>query len=240
MSGDGGRSRWLKVAAIIGTASVIAGGVAAAAIPSGGVINGCLNPAGQLRVVDPALTGCKNGESSLVWNVQGPIGPAGSQGRAGPVGPQGPQGVPGAAGANGALGPQGPAGPAGPQGVPGPATLPAARLAANIATVPILRASGFMQVASIALPVGSYSLIWKGVVDGDSDGLGITCDLSNGSQILDRFSHLSSDDFSVVTGSMVATVTLSSPGTIRVACVTGRNGIEVSDVKLLATAVALS
>ena len=105
--------------------------------------------------------------------------------------------------------------------------------------MPILRASGFIQVASISLPAGSYSLIWKGVVGGDSDGLGITCDMSNGSQNLDRFSHLSSDDFSLVTGSMVATVTLPSPGTVRVACATSRNGIEVGDVKILATAVAL-
>ena len=232
------RGRWARGAAVLVAATVAAGGVAAAAIPSNNVIDACYAQGGVLRVIDSS-TQCRAGETSLAWNAQGPVGPQGPAGPAGPLGPMGPQGLQGAIGPAGAPGPAGPQGPAGPAG---PSTPTPARLAANIATVPILKAttdSSFIQVASISLPAGSYSLIWKGHVGGGSDGLGIICDLLNGSQILDRFSHTGFDDFNGVTGSMVATVTLPSPGTVRVACITSRNGIEVSDVKLLATAVTL-
>ena len=229
------RWRWARGTAVLVAATVAAGGVAAAAIPNGNVIDACYAQGGVLRVIDSS-TQCRAGETSLAWNAQGPVGPQGPAGPAGPPGPMGPQGLQGAIGPAGAPGPAGPQGPAGPAG---PSTPTPARLAANIATVPILKNSGYFQVASIPLPAGSYSVIWKGLVIGGSDGLSIGCDLSNGSQILDRFIHSIDVDSSLVTGSMVATVTLPSPGTVRVECVTSRNGIEVRDVKVLATAVTL-
>lgn len=239
MSGDRGRSRWLQAAVIMGAASVIAGGVAAAAIPSGGAISGCLNPAGQLRVIDPAVAGCKNGESSLAWNVQGPAGPTGPQGPAGPAGlagPQGPQGVPGAAGANGAPGPQGPAGPAGPAG---PSAPPLARLAARPGTVGIPDGAGFHTVLSISLPAGTWSVVAKGI-QGNSDGRNsVTCDLRYGDAVLDRTGAWLDEAISSIPFGLVTMVTLPAAGSIQLACsaITGRDGQEVEDTKILATAV---
>ncbi len=85
---------------------------APAAAQDTGVINGCVDAAGTLRVVGFGVRACRSNENAVSWNVQGPQGlqglpgPAGMTGPRGPVGPQGPQG---------AQGPVGPRGPAGPQ-----------------------------------------------------------------------------------------------------------------------------
>jgi hypothetical protein len=112
------RSRLLWIG--VGAAFVIAlgGGIAAAAIPDGGVIHGCYNSAGNLRVVD--VGGCRNSETALDWSVTGQSGPAGPTGPAGPAGPAGPTGPAGPAGPKGDTGDTGPQGPAGPAGPPGP------------------------------------------------------------------------------------------------------------------------
>jgi hypothetical protein len=56
------------------------GGIAYASIPdSGDVIHGCYQTnKGDLRVIDNASAQCRNNESRLDWNAQGPPGPAGS------------------------------------------------------------------------------------------------------------------------------------------------------------------
>ena len=99
----------------------IAGGVAYATIPdSGGVIHGCYNNAGHLRVIQSGQS-CRKHEETLNWNQKGkpgPAGPAGNQGPAGPAGAQGPAG--GARGPAGPVGPAGSAGPVGPSGPVGP------------------------------------------------------------------------------------------------------------------------
>ena len=60
-------------------ASALAGGVAWAAIPdSGGVIQGCFNNGGNLKVVDELP--CPKGWTSLPWNQQGPKGDPGTDG----------------------------------------------------------------------------------------------------------------------------------------------------------------
>jgi hypothetical protein len=93
---------------------------------SPGVINGCVAPLGQLRVVD-FLSECTRIERPIWWNVQGaagpqgPAGPAGKAGPTGPAGPAGPKGDTGAAGPAGPKGDTGPAGPAGPKGDTGAA-----------------------------------------------------------------------------------------------------------------------
>lgn len=78
-----------------------------------GIITGCLNPAGQIRMLTTAGDTCKDGESQLTWSVQGPQGP------------QGPQGLPGSQGPQGVQGPTGPVGPAGPAGSGSPAVIDA-------------------------------------------------------------------------------------------------------------------
>ena len=99
------------------------------------VINACIGNGrwGILRIVDDQDQ-CKNIETPISWNLQGPQGEQGVPGPPGPVGetgPQGPAGPPGArgiagpvgpegpVGATGAVGPQGPTGSEGPQGEPG-------------------------------------------------------------------------------------------------------------------------
>ena len=132
------RHRSFLIGAVIGSAvtAVLVGG---AAYASGSqVIQACVLPSGQLRVLTSGS--CQSNETPLSWNQQGVQGPAGAQGPAGPQGgpgPQGPQGVPGsqgatgpqgaqgtkgdtgATGATGAQGPQGDTGPQGPAGTPG-------------------------------------------------------------------------------------------------------------------------
>lgn len=104
--------------------SLAATGVVYATIPSNNTIYGCYTKSGgTLSVIDPSTTSCKSGETSIAWNVTGPIGPVGPQGPQGPTGPEGPQGV------QGLTGPTGPAGPAGPSwsvyDVSAPETIPA-------------------------------------------------------------------------------------------------------------------
>jgi Collagen triple helix repeat (20 copies) len=101
------------VGAIVATALV--GSVAWAAIPGpGGVIQGCYDSGGNLRVVD-ALP-CPRNFTALQWNQQGQPGQQGPQGIPGSKGDKGDQGVQGVQGPKGDTGPQG---NTGPQGVPG-------------------------------------------------------------------------------------------------------------------------
>lgn len=63
--------------------------IADASIPGpNGVINSCVGPVGQVRVIDSADS-CKTGETALNWNQTGPQGPNGA------TGPQGPSGISG-------------------------------------------------------------------------------------------------------------------------------------------------
>jgi type VI secretion system secreted protein Hcp len=91
-------------------AALSAGGAVAlaAAVGTGGTINGCYLTAtndettgqaiGTLRVLDPSVVGdtsCSPNEQTISWNQQGPTGSTG------PTGPQGQAGPPGATGAAG-------------------------------------------------------------------------------------------------------------------------------------------
>jgi hypothetical protein len=119
-----GRGTLVSLAAVLAVLAV-GGSVALATIPSsGGVINGCYNKtSGSLRVIDPAVAACSNGESPINWNQTGPQGPkgdAGPQGSKGDLGPQGPAGDPGPQGPKGDSGQQGPTGPQGLKGDTGP------------------------------------------------------------------------------------------------------------------------
>ena len=65
-----------------------AGGVAYSSIPDAqGVIHGCYDSTGALRVIDTDGSGiCRGGETALDWNQQGQPGPTGHTGPAGPPG----------------------------------------------------------------------------------------------------------------------------------------------------------
>jgi hypothetical protein len=76
-------------------ATVLAGGVAWAAIPSqGGTINGCYQKVeGQLRVIDARSDTCRPSELPIAWNEQGVPGPKGDKGDAGKDGADGHDGT---------------------------------------------------------------------------------------------------------------------------------------------------
>jgi type VI secretion system secreted protein Hcp len=83
-------------AVLVVVAGAAAGTYAWAASSAAQTINACVGSDGKVRVV--ALVGdCKNGETALSWNSEGPAGPAGPPGATGAPGPAGP---PGAAAAN--------------------------------------------------------------------------------------------------------------------------------------------
>jgi hypothetical protein len=92
------------VAALVGgtIAIVLAGGVAWAAIGDGGVIQGCYDSGGNVKVV--AALPCPKGYSPLQWNQQGPKGDPGPQGPPGANGTNGQNGAPGEPGQDGADG----------------------------------------------------------------------------------------------------------------------------------------
>jgi hypothetical protein len=113
-------SRRLLIAAIVAALSFSAGSMFVAYGNSAGeTYYGCIKTNGGTlyNVNTTAELACKNGDTPVSWNQEGP------QGLQGPAGAQGEQGVPGDAGATGPMGPQGdqgPMGPVGPQGEPGP------------------------------------------------------------------------------------------------------------------------
>lgn len=119
---------------------LLAGGATAGAAIAGpvdgsGVIHGCYDTGGNLKVID-ASAACPKGYTALNWGQTGPQGTQGPQGPAGPAGPQGPKGDPGATGPAGPVGPAGPQGAAGPAGPPGASSLDAlAGTACNVGAV---------------------------------------------------------------------------------------------------------
>ena len=88
------RTRKLRLAVLAAVLLAAASGIAYAAIPgTDGVIHGCINASGQVRVIDPSAGGsCSTGESALNWNVSGAKGPTGLQGAPGPTGQPGQAG----------------------------------------------------------------------------------------------------------------------------------------------------
>jgi len=123
------------VAVLAGVVGMASAAAAFAMIPAAdGVITGCYDNHGNLRVIDPSHESCKNNETTLRWNQRGPVGPQGANGIPGPTGATGPQGAngpagptgatgapgtPGGQGPTGATGATGATGPAGPAGAPG-------------------------------------------------------------------------------------------------------------------------
>ena len=112
------RLRPTKKALVAGGATILLlGGVsgAYAVIPTaGGTINACQDKStGNLRVIDPTKSSCKNSETPISWNQTGPQGAPGLQGV------PGEDGAPGAPGEDGAPGAPGEDGQNGQDGVSG-------------------------------------------------------------------------------------------------------------------------
>jgi hypothetical protein len=167
--------RGAVVVLLAGTFVAVGFEVANAQIPAqDGTITACYTKStGGIRLIDPASTTCKSGETTLTWNQQGNTGPQG------PVGPQGATGPAGPQGAAGATGPQGPVGPAGPQGQQGPAGNGTVHLYQTynnsqlIGTTPI-------AVASLQVPAGTYLLSLTGWTNDANDDSATHCELDQG------------------------------------------------------------
>ena len=146
---------------------------------------GAQGPAGAIGPVGPA------GPIGLPGPI-GLTGPAGAQGPVGPPGATGATGPIGATGATGPAGPAGPRGPAGPQGPPGTSGSAAAfteQVGLPQSSLPGIGAFVFTEVASLALPAGSYLVTAKVVLNNDSgDAGGVTCVFtqSGSGSLLDR------------------------------------------------------
>jgi hypothetical protein len=70
----------------IAALAVALGGAAYAAIPDNGVIHGCYDSGGNLKVIDMgAGQTCGKGYTSLSWSQTGPQGPPGPQGSSGAI-----------------------------------------------------------------------------------------------------------------------------------------------------------
>jgi hypothetical protein len=89
--------KWSMTVVVMGVAATLSAGLASASVPDAvGVIHGCYDGKGELRVVDTeADRVCKRKETALAWNERGPSGDQGDTGPKGDVGPQGPPGDPG-------------------------------------------------------------------------------------------------------------------------------------------------
>jgi hypothetical protein len=76
---------------IVAAVAVITTGVLYATIPDAeGVIHACYSRSqGTIRIIDDSVTNCKQGETSLAWNVKGEPGPPGAPGLPGPKGDTG-------------------------------------------------------------------------------------------------------------------------------------------------------
>jgi len=169
--------RSLVVAAAV-AASVAVAGVALATIPDGGVISACYQSGGILRVIDVAGgASCKQNETSLAWNVQGPQGPQGAQGAQGIAGPQGATGAQGVTGAQGATGATGATGPTGATGAAGTSDVYILRDVVGVRRLD----TNANSKATLSVPAGNYLINAKAHVwtrDGDTQPA--HCQLSTG------------------------------------------------------------
>ena len=216
----------------VGVGAVIAAGIVSATIPDAtGVIHGCYTKStGTIRVIDDAVTKCKQGETALNWNVQGPIGPVGPTG---PKGDRGDQGIPGPAGA---------AGPAGPDGAPGPGGVTDAYIGGTPASNPnlfvgIISDNAEYETAKVVVPAGNYVFLGKGTLRNADHFTIAICRLRADAAELDRVTVLM--DLPNFSGSysLMGAATVSATTTIRTLCQTPSDGVDAEHNRLLAIAV---
>jgi hypothetical protein len=203
--------RYLTILAAASISTVLAVGVAVAAIPdAGGVIHGCYSGQGskakggaQLYILDTASNICTNGQTAIAWNQTGPQGPQGVQGA------QGPQGV---------------------QGDPGPAGSSNAYAVSSGGDLIAFSSSNFMTPLTLALPAGNYVIDAKVLLGNRADDVDgeMLCTLRHGETgniVIDisgarLFGGAPSAPGSTATLPLTATVALASPDTMRLLCAT--------------------
>ncbi|HEX5173787.1 MAG TPA: hypothetical protein VFV91_06545 [Gaiellaceae bacterium] len=214
------------VVALAIAGALVAGGIAYATIPDGsGVIHGCYKKTspnqGTLRVIDTGKAqACTSSESGLSWSQ---------------TGPQGPQG------------PQGTQGPQGPQGAQGPSGSSHAYSDSNLDGLTLLSPNSH-TITQLTLPAGDYVVWATGSVvktgsfntAGSDNDVKCVLDDPNDNAVTASVAEANGLDYEdAVPYTLVATVSLSTSGTITVDCTT-LTGTVVSEVdfnSLVATAV---
>ena len=209
--------RILRAAAAAAVLVVAGVFIMRATIPDAkGVIHGCYSKSGgSIRVIDDSVTSCNTNETSLAWNITGPVGPGGPQGPIGPTGSQGPQG------------PAGPMGPQGPQGVPGPSNSFVKRFDPGALGFFIPSSTAIVQ--SVNLPAGNFVVNAALEVYSQSTdvGFGVVCYLVNGvadpvvavdpSIILDA-KAVSGGPLEITNGALLGWLQLSTAGVVTLQC----------------------
>jgi hypothetical protein len=161
------------IAAVLGAvaATVLAGGIAWAAIPGpGAVIQGCYQKvSGQLRVVETPSE-CLPSELPISWGQSGTgaTGPSGPSGPSGSAGPSGPAGAEGPDGAQGPSGPKGEKGDSGAPGIPGSGTPVGAVMPYAGTTAP----TGWLVADGSEVSRATYQVLFQaiGTTYGSGDG----------------------------------------------------------------------
>jgi hypothetical protein len=209
-------------AALLGVGTLAWSAVAPSIPGPDGVIHSCYNaggnPAGSLRVIDPAAGAtCSKNEKALSFSQTGPQGLQGIQGD------QGIQGVPGADGAQGEIGPAGSTGATGPTGQTGPAgpaTYAGVYLTKN--TDAVLQGSGvYHDVASLTVAAGSYLITYRGrLINADSDSQRANCRLNTGDNDGDDL-----DAHAEMSVALVDTREFIGQTTVTVSCATYFGGV---------------
>jgi hypothetical protein len=242
-----------------GLAAAVVGGVSYAAIPaSNGKINGCYETqSGLLRVIDAGKT-CRQLETPISWNQQGPKGdrgeigqpgPKGDAGLMGPPGPKGEKGDPGAQGepgvqgergSQGERGPQGEQGLRGLQGVQGPPG-PGGSSEGVFATSGFPRSVGTGTEYVFFVSPGTYLVTANGRIRNGADDLFadntrvVSCNLINGGAATGTTTLLESKE--IISETWVAAVTVSSALGLNCSTRDDKGDVSVSDVDLVAVRV---
>ena len=158
-----------------------AGSIAIGAIPSSsGVITGCYDKSGLLRVIDKeAGSQCADGETELSWNQQGPAGAPGQQGPAGPKGDTGPRGPAGSSAAGGIYNLRRTT----PISLPQPANLPGR---ADSIEIPLSALDARSVGLRLDVPAGRYFLLATGLISAvTSEAPSIRCALYAGNELVE-------------------------------------------------------
>jgi hypothetical protein len=217
----------LLAAGLVCVVGVVGVGYALGAIPgTGGVIQGCYDSGGNVKVVN-ALP-CPKGYTALAWNQQGVKGDQGPTGPSGPAGPSGPQGQQGATGPEGAQGPKG-----------DPGTSIAYSATGSLVSI---GNNGDAVVLSKTVPAGNYAVNAKVVlhnVDDDDSAFG-SCGLrASGVAVDDAGSIKLEQDLDLDTASVALQATLANygGGAIDIRCSIAGDSDRVDATRPVITAI---
>ena len=184
----------------------VVGGLVYAAIPgANGVILGCYDSGGNVKVVN-ALP-CPKGYTPLQWNAQGVKGDKGDTGATGAAGAPGATGATGQTGATGAAG----------------VTMYARQ---QTAAVGIPDNNVLTPVLTLDIPPGGYSIIVTGLFRGPDDDAEMGCGLYDGATLIAQADGHGHDTAIFDSLAMMAVRLFTEPTQLRVFCATNDDSVR--------------